>query len=506
MTQIEDPNPSAMSDAELLREYSRSRSEDAFRTLIDQYVSMVYSSCWRQLGDRHQAEDATQAVFVLLSQKAGGMRHSNLAGWLLTTAHYTCAKIRKMELRRHRRETAVAMEKSCNSECQNDELLAMLDDGLSRLRLADREAIALRYLQGQSLRQVGQALGISEEAARKRVDRCVEKLRRYFARKGITTAAGALPAILDQQSRAAALSQEAQASITRGILHACHGGAGAAPAIVALAKGTNIMMQLARLKMASVALFIVIAVVTAGWWSAKQVMADGANAAPANGVAGPADVQSDEDKYQACRQVLVSIIDAHDRDDAAAFKSQLYFSISADLRLVRTMPVLVDLDLAVYRLRKDAIARFGAHAMGLNFYSADTVFTLEDLLSRVERKDAQVSGNTVIFNPSPSFLGQGNWPRGPLYFHKADGVWKLDVARSLRFKFRFRRRAPLQGETEEQTQVAAEKALTDSFNAISDDTERGKIETAGELQRRLDGAIVGLAMAFSDFSVDMGPK
>src|SRR5208337_3857673 len=135
---MEEPKPSAMSDAELLREYSRSRSEVAFRALIDQYVSMVYSSCWRQLRDRHLAEDATQAVFVLLSQKASAMRHSNLAGWLLTTARYTCAKIRKMELRRHRRETAVAMEQTRDTESQNDELLAMLDDGLSRLRGADR--------------------------------------------------------------------------------------------------------------------------------------------------------------------------------------------------------------------------------------------------------------------------------------------------------------------------------------------------------------------------------
>ncbi|MGA2440399.1 MAG: sigma-70 family RNA polymerase sigma factor [Tepidisphaeraceae bacterium] len=503
---MEDTNPSAMSDAELLRQYSRSQSEDAFRALIDQYVNMVYSSCWRQLRDRHLAEDATQAVFMLLSQKAGAMRHSNLAGWLLTTAHYTCAKIRKMELRRHRRETAVAMEKTRDSGSENNELLAMLDDGLSRLRASDREAIALRYLQGQSLHQVGQALGISEEAARKRVDRCVEKLRSYFARKGITTSAGALPAILDQQTQAAALTHEAQASITSGILNACHGGAGAAPAIVALAKGTNIMMQLTRLKMATFALLITLAVVTAGWWSAKQVLADGANPPPANSAAAPAALQSDEDKYQACRQVLVSIIDAHDRGDAAAFRSQLYFPISADPRLVRSMPLIVDVDLAIYRLQKTAIARFGAHAMGLNFYSGNTVFTLEDILTRVERKDAQISGDTVIFNPSPSFLGQGVWPRGAVYFHNADGVWKFDVPRTLRFQFRFHRRVPIQGETEEQTEFAAEKAIVDAANAIADDTEHGKLASAGELQRRLDGAIVGLAMVFSDFSVDAGPK
>ena len=178
-----------MNDAELLRQYVTDRSEDAFRVLIDQYLRMVYSSCWRQLRDRHLAEDATQAVFVLLSQKAGSIRHSNLAGWLLTTARYTCAKIKKMELRRHRRETAVAMENARASASENDEMLDMLDEGLSRLRGSDREAIAMRYLRGQSLREVGQTLGISEEAARKRVDRGIGKLRTYFVRKGIVTGA-----------------------------------------------------------------------------------------------------------------------------------------------------------------------------------------------------------------------------------------------------------------------------------------------------------------------------
>jgi len=258
--------------------------------------------------------------------------------------------------------------------------------------------------------------------------------------------------------------------------------------------------------MATFALLITLAVVTAGWWSAKQVLADGANPPPANSAAAPAALQSDEDKYQACRQVLVSIIDAHDRGDAAAFRSQLYFPISADPRLVRSMPLIVDVDLAIYRLQKTAIARFGAHAMGLNFYSGNTVFTLEDILTRVERKDAQISGDTVIFNPSPSFLGQGVWPRGAVYFHNADGVWKFDVPRTLRFQFRFHRRVPIQGETEEQTEFAAEKAIVDAANAIADDTEHGKLASAGELQRRLDGAIVGLAMVFSDFSVDAGPK
>ena len=495
-----------MSDAELLRQYSSSRSEDAFRALIDQYVNMVYSSCWRQLRDRHLAEDATQAVFVLLSQKAGAMRHANLAGWLLTTARYACAKIRKMEMRRRRRETAVAMENSRDGEVQNDELLAMLDEGLSRLRAKDREAVALRYLQGQPFSQVGQALGISEEAARKRVDRCVEKLRKYFARKGIVTAAGALPAILDQQARAAGLSVEARASLTQGILHACH-GAGAAPAIAALAKGTNIMMQLTRIKIVSAALLLGVGIAGAGWWSAMRVMADGTNAQPATQPTAE-QPQSDDAKYQACRQVLTSIIDAHERGDAEAYKSCLYLSDSADPRLVGSLPVLIDFDLALYRLEKAAFNRFGAQAFGVNFYSGNTnmVFLAEDLLARIERKDMRIVGDTVALTPAPPFPRGGPWHRGSLYFVNVDGVWKLDVVRSLRFTLRFHRRVPVQGETDEQTLAAAEKSLIGSLNAICQDIEAGKISDAGQLQKRLDGAIIAVAMVFSDFDADVDPR
>jgi RNA polymerase sigma factor (sigma-70 family) len=230
-----------MNDAELLREISSGRSEEAFRSLIDRYVKMVYASCCRQLENREMAEDATQAVFVLLSQKAGAVRHSNLAGWLLTTARYTCAKMRKMEQRRVRRETAAAMERSHSCESGENELLAVLDDGLARLRGSDRQAIALRYFQERSLGEVGESLGISEEAARKRVNRGVEKLRNFFARKGINISTGVLPAMLAQQQ--GTMTAEAQASVTRGILSLYHGG-GATSAMAALVKGTDVMMQL----------------------------------------------------------------------------------------------------------------------------------------------------------------------------------------------------------------------------------------------------------------------
>jgi DNA-directed RNA polymerase specialized sigma24 family protein len=80
-----------MDDSQLIQEYAGSRSNDAFKAVIEQYVGLVYSACLRQLKDRHLAEDASQAVFLLLSQKAGALNPGHLAGWLLTTSRYACA-------------------------------------------------------------------------------------------------------------------------------------------------------------------------------------------------------------------------------------------------------------------------------------------------------------------------------------------------------------------------------------------------------------------------------
>lgn len=185
-----------MTDSELLIEYSGKRSQGAFAALVERYVRLVHSACWRQLGDQQLAEDATQMVFMLLSQKAGKLQHTELAGWLLTSARYTCANIKRSQQRRQRRQQAVAMSEITHTTESNSDLLQMLDEALLRLRSADRTALVLRYLQGEPLRQVGEALGLSEDAARKRVDRGLEKLRQIFRDRGIQADSVALAAVL----------------------------------------------------------------------------------------------------------------------------------------------------------------------------------------------------------------------------------------------------------------------------------------------------------------------
>jgi RNA polymerase sigma factor (sigma-70 family) len=278
-----------MTDSELLHAYAENRSEDAFAALIDRYIRLVYSACVRQLSDRHLAEDATQGVFVLLSQKAGKIPADRLAGWLLTTSRYACANIRRTTTRREQREQVVAMNQDRKSENDNSELLALLDEALCRLPKADREALVLRYLKEQPLLEVGQALGISEEAARKRVSRGMDRLRKYFSRRGLTTNAAALSAVMAKQAQGAALTPAVHEVIKQGVLQACHAGAAGTAVGAVIAKGINMTIFTTKLKIAAALVAIAAALIGSGWLI-SQVMGE-KPPAPAAAVAVIAPVQ-----------------------------------------------------------------------------------------------------------------------------------------------------------------------------------------------------------------------
>jgi RNA polymerase sigma factor (sigma-70 family) len=206
-----------MDDAQLLRAYVTDRSEDAFRELVRRHIAIVHGVARRQAGiDVHRADDVTQRVFVLLAQKASALAgHATLVGWLYTTARLEALRAARDEARRRNRETKAGdmNHDPAGAEPAWEELQAVLDDAMSRLGAADREAVLLRYFSDRSFAGVGRALHVSEEAARKRVDRAVEKLRALLAQRGIVststvlcTALGAhaAPAVADTMIAAVA--------------------------------------------------------------------------------------------------------------------------------------------------------------------------------------------------------------------------------------------------------------------------------------------------------------
>jgi len=199
-----------MNDAELLQRYAESRCEAAFTELVKRHVDLVHSAALRQVGgDAQLAQDVTQSVFIDLARKAASMTaRTVLTGWLYTSTRYAAANAVRAEKRRHAREQeAYAMQEISSTPEPNeawDQLRPLLDEAMHELSERDRNAILLRYFEGRQLAEVGTKLGLSEDAARMRVGRALEKLRGRLAGRGVASTAAVLAALLASQTVTAA--------------------------------------------------------------------------------------------------------------------------------------------------------------------------------------------------------------------------------------------------------------------------------------------------------------
>ena len=183
------------SDLQLLRQYSETRSEDAFAEIVRRHLDLVHSVALRQVRSPQGAEEVAQSVFVDLARSAHRLAANTvLAGWLHQVARRTAIDVVRRESKRVARER-VAME--IHDASQGDSVWVrvapLLDEALQELGAKDRAAILLRFYQNKPLREVAEALGIGgDDAAQKRVSRAVERLRVLFARRGVSLTAGGL--------------------------------------------------------------------------------------------------------------------------------------------------------------------------------------------------------------------------------------------------------------------------------------------------------------------------
>ena len=191
-------------DHQLLASYLQG-SQDAFHTLVNRYAGLIFSTASR-IAPPALAEDITQAVFLLLAQRAHTLRNPQLLpAWLLKVTHYCAADARRAASRRkHHEQKAAAMATPFTTTPPSpDPLEPHLDTALQSLSPPDRTALLLRFYNDHSLAQIAASLNVSEEAAKKRVARALEKLRKIFLRKGLPLALPALATTLAKQSSAA---------------------------------------------------------------------------------------------------------------------------------------------------------------------------------------------------------------------------------------------------------------------------------------------------------------
>ncbi len=252
-------------DGELLWDYFRHGDEEAFSALVSRHINFVYATALRQLaGDVHRARDVSQCVFVDLAGKAEQLAaRSTLVGWLHISVHHAAAQLRRNEQRRQAREKeAHIMETNLRAhgdQADWEQLRPVLDTAISELTDIDREAVLLRFFEQRPVAEIGAILHVSEEAARKRVVRALDRLHGLLAKRGITSTAGALGILLANQTAVAAPAGFA-ATVTNAALSVGSTGGGIAvmAALVKFMSTTKILTAIvAAAALFAIALFCI---------------------------------------------------------------------------------------------------------------------------------------------------------------------------------------------------------------------------------------------------------
>lgn len=214
---------SGLEDMELLAAYADHGCQESFAALVSRHIHWVHAMCLRGVRDRHMADDVAQAVFIILARKAKVIpRQTILRGWLFKTARFAVADALKKR-NRHRKHEERAAEllppKQATLEEQRvwAEMSPQLDEAVACLSDNDRLAVTLRFYEGKSLAEVGKLMGISEEAAKKRVARAVERLRMFFSREAVGGTTAVLLLALMLRTADASMAPAAQ-SIAAGAI------------------------------------------------------------------------------------------------------------------------------------------------------------------------------------------------------------------------------------------------------------------------------------------------
>jgi RNA polymerase sigma factor (sigma-70 family) len=259
----------ALSDQQLLERFVRRRDEEAFAALVQRHGPMVLAVCRRVLGNPHDAEDACQAVFLILARKAASIRkQASVGSWLHGVAYRAAANLKRAIARRRRREAPVVdVPQPEPVEVSWREVRAVLDEELQRLPERFRAPLLLYCLEGKTRDEAAQALGWSLGTVRGRLERGRELLRARLTRRGVTLSAALLAALLTGKAFAAALPAGLVVTLVKmALLSAATRGTArcvVSARVAVLAEGVLRTMLMTRIKLV-VAVLVVVGLVAAG--------------------------------------------------------------------------------------------------------------------------------------------------------------------------------------------------------------------------------------------------
>jgi RNA polymerase sigma factor (sigma-70 family) len=251
-------------DGELLDQYVRSREEAAFAELMRRHGRMVWGVCRRLLGSHHDAEDAYQATFLVLSRKAASViPREAVANWLFGVARQTALKARMTMMKRRAREKQMTtMPEPCSKEQELwDNIRPLLDQEMGHLPAKYRVLIILCDLEGMTLKEVARQFDLPQGTVASRLATARTMLVKRLTRQGLGVSAGILPTMLAQNAASACVPVE----IIPASLHAARVfSSGSSPAIggvsakaAALAEDVLKAMLVAKLKIATLMLIMV---------------------------------------------------------------------------------------------------------------------------------------------------------------------------------------------------------------------------------------------------------
>jgi RNA polymerase sigma factor (sigma-70 family) len=270
--------PDVQSDADLLQRFVRSGDQQAFAALVRRHGPMVLAVCRRLLPDRHEAEDAFQATFLVLVRKSAGLRHpEQVASWLHGVAYRTALRLRqraaRWQLTADSSDVASSAEPAPLERLAGKEVAAVLDEEIQRLPGKYRLPVVRCYLQGQSYADAARSLGWPAGTVAVRLARARQLLRSRLVRRGLGLSATLLGSVSGQGALAAAVPGRLLTATVLASRHVASGAPALAGAVshqvIALTEGVLQAMWISKLKttlLTAVAAMLVAAGVSGVSW------------------------------------------------------------------------------------------------------------------------------------------------------------------------------------------------------------------------------------------------
>ncbi|MBC8107902.1 MAG: sigma-70 family RNA polymerase sigma factor [Anaerolineae bacterium] len=432
-------------DWDLLERFTQTRCERAFAELVARHAGLVYATCRRRLRDAHLAEDATQAVFVLLARRppTRSNRGSPLAAWLYQTAVFTCNNA--MRSRRLRGERESQVRPKAEAAALPIEVEAQLDQAIGALTSTDRDVLILRYHHDLNLHELAASLSISESTASKRATRALERLKRAFARVG-----GASPATVVVASLPGLLRQPPPHGLVD--LTVSHALASNASAVI----GVTQAMLHAKLKLAVAAMVASVVVVGGATLSVSLLSAQTPPAA------------SQPAQQLSPIETLRDLVDAYRRGDAVTVRSMFVASEPTGRRM---LDALCDYIKVSHNLRSAVTAKFGKDA--LEQFPELSELTPLDYLGQID--DDQLANFDETVDRDTVTLQAPDKQSDAFIFVQHQGVWKISADRMT------------SDWTPKQTdeRAGSVEEVTEAARKFAEQTQSGKYATIDELREAM---------------------